>query len=304
VDFSGGSPAGLTVTVFTLSFQDDDLLIGDQVAASLVEDETRVAVPVPDESELFELSPEAPGLLAGLYGAVAFSDDDSDGLQDEGDEAIHGVPGDRSLIYLGGTIQDYLGQPAGFFVYYENKIGDTIFANAELGLNLQVFDPSRELTVGGTSANLPGGGSPPVALVPLTGLRGLPGDPLADNQSSDAWSFTLSGEPPSDHLVDVTDDDGRTLTVAWEVPLAYGDTDNSGGFTLADNLLGVGCDGSNTTTMLYVYPPTYLTYAFYFTGEGLNIGWSVLGNIPGSDDSVVVEDPTAIVIDPTACSLN
>ena len=300
--FSGGDTANLTAGTFPLLLSGDEFFVEDAVASTPAEDGATIAVPIPDTADLYEISDNAPGLLAMLYAGLAWEDLDADGSHDEGTEAIAGVVGEHSLIYLGGEVARY-GITEGFYILYESVLGETVFADLSFGLDIAVYDPDRELTLAGTSANLPPAGDAAVALVPLTMLQGSPASPLEDGEPSEAWSFNVSGEPPSDHTVDITDERGRTLRLGYEVPLAYRDTDGSGSFDTSDAPLGVACEGANAAVGIFVYPPRYRDYAFYFSSSGLNLGWSALGAVTGSDDTEPVENPTALVIDPTACSL-
>ncbi len=306
VTFTGGDPDGLSLALYPYLI-DDDLVVGDQEGGEPVSgDPTWLSVPTPDEDDLQELSPlDAPGLLAKFYAVLPFEDDDADGDQDQGWEDIVGGPGDRALVYLGGEVELYFGVEPGFYIFYEDLFGETQFGDVNLGVEVDIWVPTESITLGGTSANLGvAEHSRGVALLPMTLLMGANVDPLDDGESPESWSLTASGEPPDGHEYQLVDDNGQSLTLAGELPVAYTDTDESGDYTTGDSLLAAACQDTYTVLAIYAFAPTYPLYALYFDYGGISLGWQAIAQAPNdSDEDVPVDDPEALVIDPTMCSL-
>jgi hypothetical protein len=228
----------------------------------------------PSDDELTEIDPEQfPGLTAAYYISAVHLDKDGDAEIDS-DEQVVGV-GTHFAVYLENVPADLVafgladGWNALAFVEGQDfpDIGDV----DALDLPLSLY-PVDSISVGGTY-----GGSHDLHQTRFATLAGpmfeggAVDELLIDEAGAETWSWSISEAPPEDHFMDV---DGQYA--ALELPMAYLDNDQSGGFTGGDSPTSVACYDGLPALLWYSPGTSDVLYAWYATSFGLNFGWQAI----------------------------
>ena len=90
-----------------------------------------------------------------------------------------------------------------------------------------------------------------------------------DGPLDDPWSVTLDGAPDADHFAEL---EGVGLG-ALEVPIAYTDSDGSGGYTSPDPLAFPACSDGVVAGLVYLPGITDLMTGWSLTLQGVGSGW-------------------------------
>ncbi len=273
-------------TAFALTWawpQEDGYLEGDVLHTAAVDGAALwiASLEVPAE-HLVELSPEQfPGLMAAMYLPSLFEDIDGDVELDDG-EIIVGA-GLIWPLWLEGDVPAeaaLLGLQAGWNAI-DYSVADSISFPSPEGLPLGAdLWPVEQLTIGGT---LEESDALDPRLSVRAGQQGEDGtlvvvegvEPLDDVGMAwgDAWSVTIEGPPPEDHIV-------AHGASGWEGALEflrmYQDDDSSGDYSESDPLLDAICLDGEGAYLAYSQPLESVTTAFYYAWMGMPAGWAAL----------------------------
>ena len=286
---------------------DETWLVGETLTASVVEADTvSMEVPVPTEADLLPMDEaKFPGLMAAYYLPAIYQDDDGDVVHDD-DEYFVGV-GPTWLIYLDGTIPagfEHIGLYAGWNAFMMDESGHsdlpTVYDLDAIPLETALY-PTEEITIGGDQ-DFAVSWSSRAALVSYAYIAGVP---VADHHvddwypsSGDGWSMDVSGEPAEDHMLEI--DTGLYASV--EFPMAYLDTDNSGGFTMGDTVEGAACYRGDTVGLFYLPGLTELGSAAMFQVWGMTPGWMPMADFAeGSEPYALTTEQTRDLVFSTDC---
>lgn len=278
---------------------DAELVLGDTiVSAEVTSNPFELAAPVPASSDLMELDPtNAPGFYAALY--LISLHEDSDGDHVHQDEPYLGVSR-VWMFYADGTIPEgylQIGIRHGWNALVpdlENDVPPTVLSIDAIPIATNLV-PVDEITFGGTYTGTPDVSSLRLALIPYVAFEGQnPGSLLYDEAMSAAWSISLQGAPPPQHVVTGGDLNG----VALEVPLTYVDVDGSGAFSTGDTGALAACYGGLTAAVWYYPQPTDLTTATYASLFGYGTGWAAF-TVDANDQFAFLDETqrTSLVIE-------
>lgn len=239
---------------------------------------TRASLPAMDPpAEWASPIEDFPGTTLALFAPVLWDDPNGDALHDDGE--VFRASSATMVAYVGGALPPELaslGIVLGWNALTFSRSGDVprpVPTGAiPLPLNL---DPAMDITFGGTTGGEPDGWE--LLVAPATMFSGGAGEPLYTAALTTPWSVTLSGAPPASHLQDF-DDAGR-FRGAYEMPLAWADTDEVTGLSEGDRLQNaciLTADGPVLTQILWVEPLTDALYAVQFGFMGYNAGWMAI----------------------------
>ncbi|MCB9796439.1 MAG: hypothetical protein H6741_27395 [Alphaproteobacteria bacterium] len=298
-DFDGTT---LSLTHITLA---EPPVVGAQLTWVEVEGATQeLVVTEPREGELSPLdAANFPGLDVAVYVPTLHLDGDGQGDID-GDEAIVGA-GRYWVWFLEGDIPQQLlllGFRHGWNAIELDFEGGGVPSVGEIDaipLPANLW-PNQELTFGGTYSAETDIETQRLVVVPSTLFNGdLPTSLLYDEDLTETWSVTLSGEPPQDHR------ETGEFSGAYEVALTYVDNDASGGFSEGDAPIYVPCLEDQAVAAVWVDAPTDVFVAAYTSVVGASVGWSALAIASdGSGDSTTLTAEQATQLDISGgCSL-
>lgn len=265
-----GSTLTLTWLDFT-SLGSEQPQLGAVAYSALVEDDsTGVPFGVPPEADMQEIDPDnAPGMMLAGYLPGLHLDADGDGLQ-SGDETYAGV-GLAWPIYVTGTIPTDFADMG--FVEGWNALEFVPDGALPVPHDITAIPLAADLavrtsiTVGGSYTGEEGAS---VVFVSSLLFEGETVDAfIYDGALSDPWSVTLDGPPDADHFSEL---EGVGMA-ALEVPIAYMDSDGSGGFTDHDTPLYAACSGGLPVGLLYLPGITDLLTGWSLTLQGVGSGW-------------------------------
>ena len=268
---------------------DETWLVGDTLASTQVgASSVTVRVDAPSAEDLLPMDEaKFPGLLAAFYLPAIYDDPDGDVTHDS-DEYYVGV-GPTWLIYLAGVVPagfEHLGLYEGWNAYQTDTTGHSdlpvVFELDAIPLETALY-ANEAVTIGGSS-DFPISYSTRAALVSYAYLGGMPvaAHHIDDwyPSSASGWTMEVSGEPDEDHMMEI--DDGFTASV--ELPLAYLDSDGSGGFTTADTIEGAACYEGDTVALFYLPGIVELGTAAMFQLWGMTPGWMVMADLSEGSD--------------------
>ncbi len=215
-----------------------------------------------------------PGTTLALFAPVLWDDPNGNALHDDGEWFRASTA--TMVAYVDGTLPPELaslGIVLGWNALTFSMAGDVprpVPTGAiPLPLNL---DPAMEITFGGTTGGEPDGWE--LLVAPATMFSGGSAEPLYTAALTNPWSVTLSGPPPTSHFQ--TFDDAGRFRGAYEMPLAWADTDATPGLSEGDRLQSaclVTVDGPALAQILWVEPITDALFAVQFGFMGYNAGW-------------------------------
>lgn len=285
-----GDWAGSTLTLTWLDFTSlgsEQIELGAAGYSAPVEDDsTGVPFGVPPEADMQEIDPDnAPGMKLAGYLPGLHLDADGDGLQ-SGDEPYTGV-GLAWPVYVSGTIpSDFadMGLVEGWNALEFLPDGALPVTRDITAIPLDASLAERtSITVGGSYTGEDGAS---VVFVSSLLFEGGTVDAfLYDGALSDPWSVTLDGPPDADHFSEL---EGVGMA-ALEVPIAYMDSDGSGGFTDRDTPLYAACADGLPVGLLYLPGITDLLTGWSLTVQGVGSGW--VGMSLADSGGVVLTDP-------------
>lgn len=201
------------------------------------------------------------GAEAAVYYLAMFDDTDTGATHDPG-EAWVGVAG--LAIFMADPVPDELAA-RGLTVGW-NVLGypsGTLYPLSAVPMSLH--RPQNDITVGGTVEGLRGEGDPALVLFPY-GV-GAEATPLHDALlEGDAWTLTLTGEPPADHH------HPNAPEFAFEQPLAYLDRAPSG-FDSGDRAYSYACYRASAVYLQW-YETDDFGAAFTPLMGGMGAGWT------------------------------
>ncbi len=268
-DYEGSS---LTLTwIDFASLNTGSPVLGEPHAFGAVEsDAVDVAFGIPDTADLQEIDPEtAPGLLLAGYIPGLHLDSDGDGQLSDGETYV-GV-GVSWPIYITGDIPpeyiDY-GMVEGWNALDLTTPEGQPATDDITGIPLDAALGERtSVTFGGSFI---GADDPGIVMVPFTAFEGGSVDELIyDGPLDDPWSVTLDQIPPEDHFEELE----GLGTAALEVPIAYSDTNRSGGYNDGDTPLYPACHDGLSVGLLYLPAITDLLTGWSLTIQGVGAGW-------------------------------
>lgn len=281
----------LTLTwIDPTSLGSETLVFGDVLATQVVTGTPQdMTAPAPDPSALYEIDPlNLPGFLVAFYVPALVSGD-----------GLYVGAGTTWPAYVTGSIPSDLGM-AGIHEGWNalDISGGEADPQFAAPLAIPLMGAAAEVTVGGTYAGeTEGFGLTMLSYAALS--TGASVAPLYDTEATPAWSMTVGGKPPLDHLayIDFIGVDG-----ALEVPVSYADVDTSGAYSEGDSLLWPACTGDVAVGLLWVPGVPDLATALGLTMSGTSTGWVPI--LLGAEGGVV--DPAsglALTMDET-CTLD
>jgi hypothetical protein len=304
-----GETGGTALTLTWFDPWTDSFEAGEEIAGGEGEANVSVAMPTPSEDELRTPDPTNwPSFQAAAYLPALHVDHDGDGLQDSGEPYVGAglawplyavnVPAELAMA---GVVEGWnalqLDMESGDF-----QLHDIDAIPLEAGLW-----PEESVTVAGRYAgDIPASGMG-LAAVPMNAFEGAPISSLLYDEVPLPVSFeiTLDEVPPYDHFMQ---DEEIGLSMAIEMPLAYIDTDRSGGLSDGDLPAYMACHDRQPVMAIYIAQPEDLVTAYYmqaFYGAfGLNTGWWAGSVDPHTDEPIALsrEELQNLVID-DSCSL-
>jgi hypothetical protein len=275
LSYIGGDAGGKMIAVIEVDLWSNEELtvLGELTSSALTGENDILDLPVLAEEDLIEIDPvSAPGLLLAAFWAGVYDDDDGDQQHDDGDEQFVGFPTALWLVAVDGTVLDYFGVVPGWYILTLDVLGELHFNELSIGLEMRLYSEESSITVGGGSANLPPNPNLAAAIVPSTLFDGADATLVHDGADPSAWSYTLIGAPPDDHLIRDRDQAGHEIEYAYEVPLAYIDQNGSGGLDGGDTPVSFACDGTSTATLYYIPPQPWASAAIQASVFGLDLG--------------------------------
>ena len=291
-----GSTLGLTWLDATSLGSETGLVFGDTLASVAVTGSAMgLYAANPDASVLVEIDPVgSPGMLIAFYVPSLHVDSDGDGLH-SGDEAYAGV-GSTWLVYVQGPVAADLaagGLAEGWNTLDSLAQTETpVFGDpVDIPLDTSIA-PVESLTIGGTIA----GDLADVGIVTVSAVifgGGSVAAPLYDEPATAAWSMTLSGTPPADHLIPL---EFLGVDGAMELPNSYADADGSGSFGDGDMPLLPACSNGALVAVFWLPAATTMSAAMTATMTGWSTGWSV-SYLSESGGEVPEADRTKLTID-------
>ncbi len=231
-----------------------------------------------------------PDTTLALFAPVLWDDPNGNAVHDEGE--VFRASTATMVAYVDGTLPPALasiGIVLGWNALTFSMRGDvpTPVPTGAMPLPLNL-DPAMEITFGGTTGGEPEGWT--LLVLPATLLSGGVGAPLYAAPLTSPWSVTLTGEPPANHMQDF--DDAGTFRGAYEMPIAWADTDGVEGLSDGDRLQSacvIEADGPALAQILWVEPITDPLFAVQFGFMGSNAGWM---GISASGEGVRMDDAT------------
>jgi hypothetical protein len=119
--------------------------------------------------------------------------------------------------------------------------------------------------------------------------------------SPTGWELSIDAAPAADHYVEIEE---MGMEIAIEFPLPYLDTDGSGGFTMADQIEGGVCYGSEPMGFFYIPGVPDLMQAAMSQMSGMSAGWMPLaGFSEGSDPTPLTPEQVADLVITADCRI-
>lgn len=269
-----GDYAGSTLTLTWINFATigtDTLDLGEVAYTGAVTGATKgVSLPEPPAGDLQEVDPtNAPGMMLAGYVPGLHLDADGDGLQ-SGDEVYVGA-GLTWPVFLSGTIPaDYadMGLVDGWNALELVPDSQEPVMHDITAIPLAASLAERtSITLGGSYVGDDGAS---LAILPSVMFEGGSVETYVyDGALDDPWSVTLDGAPEADHFAALQ---GVGLG-ALEVPIAYTDSDGSGGHTSPDPLAFPACSDGVVAGLVYLPGVTDLMTGWSLTLQGVGSGW-------------------------------
>ncbi|MCP4808957.1 MAG: hypothetical protein GY913_00085 [Proteobacteria bacterium] len=274
---------------------DEGIFGGETDSGTVVTGATQSVTPDrPTGDELQEIE-DVPGLFISFH-VADWHADDGNGDFDEGEEIL-GVS-EPYLTWIEGEMPaefELVGFQLGWnaLLFEEGSDLPTALDTDAIPLGANIAY-SESVTMGGTSDY-----TDRLAVLPFTAFEDGTGidELLYDDELGATWEFTLSGAPPESHMFEE-----ETAAFALELPLAYADSNESGGPDDGDALQSTSCLDGLVVGAMYVAPPATPIEAFMAIFQGLEFGWNAVQFPEEDGPPVVVEDATGLAID-GSCTL-
>ena len=275
---------------------DEGIAGGETDSGTVVTGSTQTVTPDrPTGDELQEID-EVPGLYISFH-VADWHEDDGNGDWDEG-EAIVGIS-EAYLTWIEGEIPaefELLGMQAGWnaLVFEEGSDFPTPIDTDAIPMSRNVA-VNDSVTLGGSSDY-----TDRLALVPFTAFEGGDIDELLyDDELDSAWEITVTGDPPESHQVVE-----ETATYSLQLPLAYADSNESGGPDDGDTLQSTACLDGLVVGAMWVAPPSHPIDAFIAAFQGYSFGWNAVQFTEEEGAPTVLDgsDATSLAID-GSCNL-
>jgi len=290
-DCSGGPDlrVGLMLTEYDAE-TDDVVYVREYTSTAAPSFPVDVAIPAPEDDDISSLD-EFSGALFLVY---LYEDLDGDGVHGTGEPMVATTASSPTFLDDGVS---------GLWVLLElDLIGDEDPGQGLLfsGIDLTAFSPTPTLDFGGT---LDVGADTPERLA-IASLAGLAGTPMTGRLHDDVYTggpfaFNLDAPPDPSRITESE----LTTEVAYEVPIAYIDTDGSGAYDVDDEVVGWGCTDDRPFGLIYFPQPVTLQAALVGYAVGYQPGWNPVAAV-GLEEAPEVIDPAAaqsLVLSATAC---
>jgi len=257
----------------------------------------RIELNEPPPDDYLIAIPDVPGLYIAYF-LGGLHEDDGDGKWDP-DEQWYGVS-TTITFYLDGVLTPDMidaGYQAGWNALVidgtGNNFGDPLAQPLPVLLN-------DELVLGGGHDDTVAATDRVTTLAASAFSSGVVPAALDVTDVSDAWTLTLSGEPPSSHFADV-DGDGREEAV--ELALAYTNVGGSYGFDAGtDTELGFACLDGLPVVGWWFASSTDITELIYLSQAGVSLGWNAI-EVTGSGTAFLTPEEAQSLTLSTTCQL-
>jgi hypothetical protein len=290
----GADASGHALALTPLPTDDTFLFDAPWTTAAIAGDS--VTVELNDASDVSEIDPSTyPGTYGAFFLPSVFVDD-GDAAHEAGETFV--AVSSTYLLWLEGVLPtDFaaLGLELGWNAVRQPADGSAPgvepLGAVPVPLNLL---PVTSFTIGGSAA---GAVEASLAVIPWIVLDGTPVDAYLYDPGApigaDTWAVTLDGAPPEDHYL--PDEPGQVVDFAFELPLAYYDTDATDGVSNNDVPVGMACDDGVPVMMVWARPPDTLEAAYVLSVYGFDAGWQARGF--AGEEAVPVEDPGSLTLD-------
>ncbi len=281
-----GEWEGTGIALHIAEFGEEELSLGRTHSGSAVGGASHTMWPDPPEEDELQPIDGYPDVQIAFNLATQHDDTNGDGVPDEG-EVYVGTTTALLTWFEGEVPTDFavMGIVSGWNALDmsegEGEFPEVIDTNA---IPMDAIPHNDSITIGGTADE---GYRGRLTLLPAIAFEGGEVEEfLYDEELGATWEIALDGGPPEDHL---SEGEGGGGYMAYEVPLAYEDTDHSGGVSEGDGGFAFACDGDNTAALLWIPQSDDPLTAWSSLAYGFGTGWTAL-SIPPDE----AEEPTVM----------